>query len=126
VVGNEEARFATFLTSPKQALLHLSNNATKKPFPPLNMNTHTPSGGYSVLLMLSLLTLQVFTGLFSIELDGFSGGPFSDYIDYELSVLMRQWHGHIFTALSAAIGLHLMAVAYYQKVLKINIISKMR
>lgn len=128
VVGNREARFVTFVTSPQKALQHLISLTSKTSCsdPQPIMKTHTPSGGYSVLLMLSLLTLQVLTGLFSIELEGFSGGPLSDYIDYEFSLLLRDWHSKAFCVLSAAISLHLLALVYYQKVLKIKLIRKMR
>jgi cytochrome b len=74
---------------------------------------HNPLGGYSALALLFLLLLQIGLGLFSIDVDGFDGGPFADYLSFKTSRLMAGWHEITFNFLLGFIALHLLAVIYY-------------
>jgi len=70
-------------------------------------------GALSVLAILGMVGLQVLLGLFSIDEDGFEGGPLSDRIDFELAQQVAEWHELSFRILQGLIVLHLAAVAYY-------------
>ena len=63
--------------------------------------------------MLFLLLLQIGLGLFSIDVDGFDGGPFADYLSFKTSRWITDWHEVTFNLLLGFIALHLIAVIYY-------------
>lgn len=122
-VGPKEARFSTFITSPKRAFLYLRN--IRKKHANTDTQTHSPAGGYSVIAMLLLLSGQTASGLFAVETDGFDGGPFSELIDYDLSLEISELHQLNFDILIWFIGLHVLAVVFYQRVLKQKLLQKM-
>ena len=122
-VGSRPARFTQFVKNPFTVLRYLKNikqnNAKGTPA------THSPAGGYSVIALLSLMLVQTTSGLFSVETDGFDGGPLSEEIDYDLALEISEFHTDNFDILLAFIILHIIAVMFYQKVLKQPIIQKM-
>lgn len=74
---------------------------------------HNPLGAYSALLLITLLCLQVVLGLFAIDVDGWEGGPFSDYVSFDTARWCAQWHEIVFNLLLALVCLHIAAVGYY-------------
>ncbi len=109
--GTHTARFAQFVRSPAAAINYateMMSGGDPKTF------GHNPLGGYSVLLLLGLLMTQVVLGLFAIDVDGFDGGPFADYIDYDLSRTLAEWHEVFFNLIVAAVVLHLLAIAFHR------------
>lgn len=108
--GSSSARFSYFLQTPAAAFQYFKN-LTQRDVPP--SAGHNPLGGYSALALLFLLLLQIGLGLFSIDVDGFDGGPFADYLSFKTSRLMADWHEITFNILLGFIALHLLAVIYY-------------
>jgi cytochrome b len=108
--GSSSARFSHFLQTPAAAFQYFKN-LTQRDVPP--SAGHNPLGGYSALALLFLLLLQIGLGLFSIDVDGFDGGPFADYLSFKTSRLMADWHEITFNILLGFIALHLLAVIYY-------------
>lgn len=86
---------------------------------------HNPLGGYSVIVLLFFLLLQIILGLFSIDVDGFDGGPFSDFLSFEASRKMTGLHNIIFNVLAGFILLHILAVIYYLVWRRQNLITAM-
>lgn len=122
-VGSKPARFTQFIKSPFTVVRYLKNikqNNTQTAPP-----THSPAGGYSVIALLGLMLVQTVSGLFSVETDGFDGGPFSEDIDYDLALEISEFHTSNFDILLAFIVLHIIAVIFYQKVLKQRLLQKM-
>lgn len=108
--GSSSARFSYFLQTPAAAFQYFKN-LTQRDVPP--SAGHNPLGGYSALALLLLLLVQIGLGLFSIDVDGFDGGPFADYLSFKTSRLMADWHEITFNILLGFIALHLLAVIYY-------------
>lgn len=121
-VGSTSARFNAFIKSPAAVLKYLANIKSSKQN---DSNSHSPAGGYSVIALLTLMITQAVLGLFAVETDGFDGGPLSESIDYDLALEVSQWHQLNFDILLGFIALHLVAVVFYQRVLKQKLIQKM-
>ena len=122
-VGSKPARFSQFIKGPFTVFRYLKNikqnNSGTVP------TTHSPAGGYSVIALLGLMLVQTVSGLFSVETDGFDGGPLSEDIDYDLALEISEFHTDNFDILLAFIVLHIIAVIFYQKVLKQRLLQKM-
>ncbi len=108
--GSSSARFSHFLQTPAVAFQYLKT-ITRRDVP--SSAGHNPLGGYSALALLFLLLLQIGLGLFSIDVDGFDGGPFADYLSFKTSRWITDWHEVTFNLLLGFIALHLIAVIYY-------------
>jgi cytochrome b len=75
---------------------------------------HNPVGGYSVLVMLLALSVQIGTGLFAVDVDGLESGPMSHYATFDQGRLAAGIHEVSFNVLLGVIGLHMIAIAYYR------------
>ena len=121
--GSSAAKFSAFIKSPVKVVRYLANIRSVNNNKP--SETHSPAGGYSVLVLLTLMLNQTVLGLFAVETDGFDGGPLSELIDYDLALEISELHQLNFDILLGFIALHLFAVLFYQKVLKQKLIQKM-
>jgi cytochrome b len=108
-LGSTHARFASFLRSPAAAIAYvrsLCSNDAKRHL------GHNPAGGWSVILMLTVLLAQAGTGLFAND-DIAVTGPLAKLVSKALSDRITGIHHLNVKLLYALIGLHLSAVAYY-------------
>lgn len=109
-VGSQTARFSHFVTSPRKALIYLKSIGKRDS--PVAVG-HNPIGGYSALVLLLLLLVQIGLGLFSIDVDGFDGGPFMDAFKFRTARMITEWHETGFNVLLGFIALHIAAISYY-------------
>ena len=116
--GSWSARFATFVRGPKAVLRYLKREDNAEYL------SHNPLGGWGVVALLTLITLQVLTGLFSND-DIFIEGPLAYLIDYDTSIAITGIHELIFKLLMLTIILHLAGVAFHQRVCKEKLIQAM-
>lgn len=119
--GSETARFATFLRPPGEALAHLKTLLRREPDTVIG---HNPAGGYMVLLLLLLLTLQTVSGLFARS-DAESAGPYSLWLTPEQSKTVSALHSLNFALLAGAVGLHVAAILLYRLLKGQNLLSPM-
>jgi cytochrome b len=103
VIGSETAKFKAFIVRPSQAISYLT--ATPKP----QSLGHNPLGGYMVLLMLTLLLIQLVTGLFSTD-EIFTEGPLFSLVDESVALGLTWLHKTNFNALLACICVHILAI----------------
>ena len=75
-IGSSTARFAGFVRGPGVVLRHIRGKAEAA-------FGHNPAGGWSVIVMLLLLCVQVGLGLFVSDEDGLNTGPLSHLISYD-------------------------------------------
>lgn len=108
--GSYSARFKGFLKSPV-AVFSYTKNLARRDYPA--SAGHNPLGAYSVVLILLIVLVQIGLGLFAIDVDGFDGGPFADYLSFESSRQIAEWHEAWFTVIQLIIVLHIAAVIYY-------------
>lgn len=102
--GTRYARFAQFWPAPSRVWAYLRGRWRGL--------GHNPLGALSVLAVLALLIAQVATGLFGNDEIGFAG-PWSGWIEEDLSLRLTGWHKLAAKLLYVWLGLHVAAIAVY-------------
>ncbi|HUW37959.1 MAG TPA: cytochrome b/b6 domain-containing protein [Rhodocyclaceae bacterium] len=121
-VGGTHARFRSFIRRPRTVLAYLRELRTGGSGPHLG---HNPAGGWSVLLMLACLSLQVGTGLFLSDDDlGFTG-PLANHVSDHVSDQLHALHEANFVVLMVLVALHLLAIAFHLWAKKENLVRAM-
>jgi len=116
-VGSRHSRFADFLVGPAGVRAYLQGQYTAGA-------GHNPLGGWSVLLLLSLLLIQAISGLFNSDEVLFSG-PLYYWADTGVRSAMNVVHDAAFNGLLALVCLHIAAVLYHQFKLKEKLVQAM-
>ncbi|UAW98451.1 cytochrome b/b6 domain-containing protein [Halopseudomonas nanhaiensis] len=105
ICGPSEARFTRFAATPQRLAAQWRGD--------WHGAGHTPLGSLSVLAMLALFTFQSVTGLFATD-DVAVSGPWADAVFSPFSRLSSGWHRSTEELLYALIGVHVLAVVWYQ------------
>ncbi len=121
-IGPASARLLPLLPKPR-ALLRYAGSLKKRPY--TRWPGHNPLGGLSVLALLGLLILQVGSGLFAIDVDGLASGWFGHVVSFETGRNISGLHEACFNLLVALIALHLIAIAAYYLLLRVNLVGPM-
>jgi cytochrome b len=122
VVGSVHARFASFLVGPRKLLAYVKAAPSAGG---LHRPGHNPLGGWSVVAMLTILLLQVASGLFSND-DIASEGPLANLVSRDWSADLTWFHTEIsLNLLYALLGLHVLTIAFYVFIKKINLVRAM-
>jgi len=108
-IGGHYARFCTFL-NPGKVVSYTQNLFKPDQAPAAG---HNPLGALSVLAMLLVLLTQAVTGLFAND-DLFLEGPLVHLASDEFSDFMTTIHHYSAEALYVLIGLHLLAIVFYE------------
>lgn len=116
LVGSTYARFSSFLPTPASISAYLRGQ--------WHGLGHNPLGALSVFGMLTMLSVQVSTGIFANDDIAFQG-PLAALIDKELSDTLTGVHKLSIKILIALIVLHLGAIAFYAFVKKDNLVKPM-
>ena len=107
IVGTHYARFSQFVRSPFTVFNYLRGK---------NKDTylgHNPAGAYSVVVMLTLIISQAFSGLFITD-DIFSEGPYYAAVSEQWQDIANFVHHNAINLIWAIIVLHIVSVLYYQ------------
>jgi cytochrome b len=122
VVGGHWSRFANFIPSPVTLLAYV-RSLRAKALP--NSVGHNPLGALSVMAMLSLLLLQVFTGFMSDD-EASNTGPWTSLVPNSWVELATEYHAEIGQVLLLClIGLHVLSVLYYKFIKHDDLITPM-
>lgn len=119
--GSPYACFQDFLcgfTTTKQYLVTLF-----KPQPSHYIG-HNPLGGWSVVLLLTLLGVQATTGLFAND-DILTEGPLYAWISKDTSDWLTKIHKVNFNILLVFIAVHMSAIIFYRLVKQDNLVKPM-
>lgn len=119
-VGSSTARFASFVKGPVSVATYIRGLFGKAGEPVVG---HNALGGWSVVVLLSLLAIQVGLGLFAQDTDGIVSGPLTHYVSYDAADTARDWHELVFNILLVFIGLHLAAILFYAVVKRDNLVA---
>jgi cytochrome b len=111
VIGSTHARFTNFVRGPAAALRYVQETLGRAPA--TRHLGHNPLGGWSVLMLMVCLAIQVSTGLFIADEDLGVEGPFAKLVSSRVSDALAEIHEVNFGLLLALIGLHLSAIAFY-------------
>lgn len=119
IFGSHTARFTQFLQPPSKVLGYL-RRTEKTPLSP----GHNPLGGYSVLLMLILISIQITTGLLCDD-EIMLSGPLSQFFSQTTISISNQIHAINAKVLIVVIGVHTVAIFWYRVVKKLDLITPM-
>jgi cytochrome b len=123
VRGSDTARFAQFVRGPRAVRAYLIRILARTGRG-LSVG-HNPLGGWSVMLMLVLLTLQAGSGLFAVDEYGIEGGRLAQHLSFEASRRAAAFHRVLFDILLAAIAVHVSAVIAYLALGRENLVGPM-
>lgn len=110
LVGSETARFRHFLRSPLAALRHLRELPRHRSD---SIIGHNAAGGWMVIVLLLLLSVQVGTGLCAND-EISAQGPLANLVGDRWSDNLTHIHSVNFKLIEAAIVLHLLAILAYR------------
>lgn len=111
LVGGRWSRFASFVHGPGTVLRYLRGQS--RPGEHLDVG-HNPLGALSVCALLTVLMLQVGTGLVA-EDDVFSTGPLNRFVSGKTAGLSTDWHSEIGKwILVVLVVVHLAAIVFYR------------
>ena len=122
VIGSKTARLLSLIPTPGELWSYLSSLRSGPYVPSFG---HNPLGSLSVLALLVVITLQIGSGLFAIDVDGLFSGWLGRYVSFDLGRSFAEFHETIFNLLVALIALHVIAVLVYLALLKTNLIGAM-
>ncbi len=106
LVGSVHSRFADFIRSPAAVIRYWRGATADTP-------GHNPAGGWSVLVLLTLLLVQAVTGLFNSDGLLFDG-PLRHALDSSTTDLLSEIHDQMYWVILGFVGLHVAAVGWYQ------------
>lgn len=116
LIGSTYARFSQFVAGPGAIARYLRGQ--------WQGIGHNPLGALSVMALLALLATQVGTGLFANDDIAFTG-PLYALVDAELSNRLTGVHKFLSDVLLGLVGLHVLAVAYYRRIKKHDLLTPM-
>jgi cytochrome b len=74
---------------------------------------HTPLGGWSVVVLLLAMLVQVTLGLFATDIDGLESGPLSHLVSFDGGRTFAEAHELSFDVLIVLIAVHIVAVVFH-------------
>ncbi len=120
-VGPKHSRFSSFVASPAGIWRYARGLGAGTM---IQTAGHNPLGGISVILMLVLVGFQATTGLFATD-DIVWTGPYNGAVSGDTAQRLTAWHEMNFNFILAAVGLHILAIAFYLLVKKQNLVGAM-
>lgn len=120
-IGTRYSRFSSFLGSPfaviRYAKLLISRSSPE-------YTGHNPLGGLIVPVVLLIVGLQAVSGLFSSD-DILYSGPYYSAVEKVYQDYANWLHHNLFNAILVVAIIHILAIAWYQWVLKRNLTKPM-
>ncbi|MSP03453.1 MAG: hydrogenase [Acetobacteraceae bacterium] len=110
IIGSDTARFTHFLKSPAAAIRHLLALTRREPDTEVG---HNAAGGWMVLGLLGILSVQVGSGLCAND-DVMTEGPLALIVGKDLSDWLTHIHHLNFVLIEIAVVLHVLAIVTYR------------
>ncbi|MFP8966405.1 cytochrome b/b6 domain-containing protein [Pokkaliibacter sp. CJK22405] len=110
--GSSTAKLSVLITSPSKVVNFLKSLVQRKTHAEQTVG-HNPAGGWMVLVLLLVLSLQVMTGMMGND-DVFFTGPLAGWVDKDTSDLLTRIHHIAFNGLLWLAGIHIAAVLWHQ------------
>jgi len=115
-IGSDHARFISFFPTLPRLVAYLKGEWQGA--------GHNPVGALAVFALLSVLIFLVITGLFANDDIGFEG-PLYPLVDKALSDKLSGKHVWAINILIGLVGLHIVAILFYQHIKKADLIAPM-
>jgi len=133
IVGSTTARFRQFVRGPKTVLAYIKSETAApkvssrvsdaRPTQVVHPG-HSPIGALSVVGMLTVLSVQIASGMFADD-EVYTTGPLAQFVSLDFSEAATAIHGINAKITAGLIILHLIAIAFYFFVRKSNLILPM-
>lgn len=107
IIGSPQSRFRDFLRGPAAVIAYFRGAPSSTP-------GHNPAGGWSAMLLWTLLLAQAVTGTVNSD-DVLYTGPFYYVFDSGISDALAALHEPIFNVLLGFLALHVLTVIYYER-----------
>ena len=117
VIGSYYSCFLQFLCGPRSVIRYLQGQMVVTA-------GHNPLGGWSVLTMLLVLLVQAVTGLFMTD-DVMFNAPWFYVLEEEMAAWFAEIHRLNSYVIYTFIGLHVLAISYYEAVKHRRLITAM-
>jgi cytochrome b len=121
LAGSSESRFASFVRGPRAVWAHGRELLAGSRANPAG---HNPLGGWMIVAMLAILLLQAGTGLFAND-ESSHEGPLAAKVSNALVDRMSAIHSVNQWIVVGGVALHVLAVAFYQWRLKVDLLRPM-
>ncbi|TQV79414.1 cytochrome B [Exilibacterium tricleocarpae] len=125
-VGSDYARFSRFFFRVGEIVDYaktLPKKRSQPSMPKRHYLGHNPLGSLAALGMLTVLSLQAVTGLFSN--DDYFFGPLSGLVGKGLSATITEIHHLNFNVVEVLVGLHILAIIFYRLYKKEKLVAAM-
>ena len=109
VIGSDTSRFSHFIKHPKTVLNYMKQTKHRGVTSSVG---HNPLGGYMVIVLMLLVSMQLISGLFATD-EVFTEGPLYSFVSSETSSLMTWLHRKVFYVMLGFASIHLLAVIYH-------------
>jgi cytochrome b len=119
--GSETARFRRFVARPSSALAYARRFFSQAG---LTHVGHTPTGGWMVIALILILSMQVLTGLYAYN-DVAQVGLLFGIFSSDTANMLVSAHGLLFTLLMTLVTIHIAVIALYRIVKRENLIRPM-
>jgi cytochrome b len=121
-VGGHWSRFVNFVPTPSRLRAYIQALRTHNTAPSIS---HNPLGALSVLAMLAILALQVFSGFMSDD-EIAASGPWTNLVPNTWVELATKYHAEVGKVLLIVLViLHIAAVLYYKRYKNEDLITPM-
>lgn len=120
-LGPETARWASFVKGPVAVIAYMRGQMADG----VTRIGHSPLAGWSTLVLIGAMLLQVGMGLFAGDpYDGMTG-PLNPLVGVMTADMLTDWHETFFWVVGGLIGLHLAAIVFYVTVKRDDLVSPM-
>ncbi|MCH1928651.1 cytochrome b/b6 domain-containing protein [Shewanella sp. A25] len=109
LIGSETSRFSHFVHHPRVVLDYIKEKRAKGLTPVLG---HNPMGGYMVIALLLMISIQLVTGLFATD-EIFTEGPLYSLVSEDTSALLTTFHKLNFNLILVLSSIHILAVVVH-------------
>ncbi|MCG9729974.1 cytochrome b/b6 domain-containing protein [Shewanella sp. Isolate13] len=106
VIGSETSRFSHFIHSPKKVIAYLVKTRREGISASIG---HNPIGGYMVITLISLICIQLITGLFATD-EIFTEGPLYSLVSSDTASQLTWLHKKNFDLILILAAIHVVAV----------------
>lgn len=117
-LGTRTARFASFVKGPGAVLAYLTGKGR-------HAIGHNPLGALSVLGLLSVMLIQVSTGLFAGDPYDGATGPLNALVKVSTAAALTEWHEWFYWVILGFVALHLSAIMFYAGVKQNDLLGPM-
>jgi cytochrome b len=122
IVGSSTARFTGFVRGPRVVLSYARGLFKSSESDVLG---HNPVGGWSIIVLLTLMIAEIVLGLFAVDIDGIDSGPLSHRVGFDSGRYFARMHGFLFDVLLGFVAIHIAAVLFYLFFKKNNLTAAM-